>query len=182
VLKVNSYAHFASLGSLIRLFKECSISSPEPIILDTGARFYYDYLTYQNYFIDVNIYLGNLRDYLLANNVPLIKRKITSFSEIESEVVINCTGVGAREISFDISVRPSPAYLLAFQDSSPLDYILKTNQVEPFYVYPKTEYTKSNGDRIAISGIIGGIKDLNENDHQFNFLKVNEILTNFYGH
>jgi hypothetical protein len=182
VLKVNSYAHIKSVGSLLRLFKECSISSPETIILDTGAKFYYNYLSYQNYFIDVNIFLSNLRDYLLANNVPLIKRKITSFAEIESEVVINCAGLGAKELLADISVRPSPTYLLAFQDSSPLDYILKTNQVEPFYVYPKTGYTKSNGDKIAISGIIGGIKDLNENDQQFNFLKVKEILANFYGH
>lgn len=181
VLKINTYAHVASLGSIIRLLKECSSKLPEPIVLDTGAKFYSDYLTYQNYFIDVNIFLGDLRDYLLANNVALIKRKITAFTEIESEVIINCTGLGARELLQDSSVKPSPTYLLAFQDS-PLDYILKTGQNEHFYVYPKTGYTNLNGEQIVISGIIGGIKDLKINDHQCNFLKIKQMLINFYGH
>ncbi len=180
ILKINSYAHVTSLGSLITLLKECSNVSPEPIILDTGAKFYNDYLAYQNYFIDVNLFLGYLRDYLLANNVEFIKRKIAAFAEIESEVIINCTGLGARELLQDNFLKPSPTYLLAFQDS-PLDYILKTGQ-EHFYIYPKTGYTNLDGHKIVISGIIGGVKDLKENDEMFNFLKINQMVGDFYGH
>jgi hypothetical protein len=181
ILKINSYAHNTSLGSLAKLLKECEISLPKPIILDTGAKFYLDYSVYQNYFIDVNIFLSDLRNYLLANNVELIKKKIASFDEIESEVIINCTGLGAKEILPDNFLRPSPTYLLAFQDS-PLDYILKTGREDHFYLYPKTGYTNPDGHKIAISGIIGGVKDLNESDQKLNFLKINQMINNFYGH
>ncbi len=181
IIKIDSYAHFSSLGALINVLKECSDSTPENIILDTGAKSYHDYVTYQNYFIDVNIFLGNLRAYLLANNVQIIKKKITAFAEIESEIIINCTGLGAKELLPDSSVKPSPAYLLAFQDS-PLNYILKTGQDTQFYIYPKKGYTDSNGHKIAISGIIGGSKDFKENDLDFNFAKAKQMLTKFYGH
>ncbi len=181
IIKIDSYAHFSSLGALINVLKECSDSTPENIILDTGAKFHDNYVMYQNYFIDVNIFLDNMRAYLLANNVKMIKKKIKSFNEIESEVIINCTGLGAQELLPDSSIRPSHAYLLAFQDS-PLNYILKTGQDAHFYLYPKQGYTDSNGHKIAISGIIGGSKDFKENDLQFNFAKAKQMLTEFYGH
>ena len=117
----------------------------------------------------------------MANNVQIIKKKIAAFAEIESEVIINCTGLGAKELLPDSSVKPSPAYLLAFQDS-PLSYILKTGQDAHFYIYPKKCYTDSNGHKIAISGIIGGSKDFKENNLQFNFAKAKQMVTEFYGH
>ncbi len=59
---------------------------------------------------EVRRYLPQLKRFLEQDSrVKFIKKKISSLSELkdEADVVINCSGLGARDLVGDLTVRPA---------------------------------------------------------------------------
>lgn len=182
IQKIKAYAHQTVLASYFKLAQDNVCKQPEAILLDTGYKLHQDFRFYTNFFIDVNLFMQNLKDYLLVSQVSLISQKVTSFEQIDSSIIINCTGLGARELLNDNSLTPTPTQLIAFQDS-PLDYILQSSKTDQFYIYPKNNYTNHNGENLKISGIVGGIKQIEyAKNYSLNLELINQKMHNFFGH
>jgi hypothetical protein len=60
--------------------------------------------------IEVRYYLREIRRFLTQDSrVKFLKKKIHSFNELvdQPDVVINCTGLGSRQLSNDQTIRPA---------------------------------------------------------------------------
>ncbi|WP_261719996.1 FAD-dependent oxidoreductase [Streptomyces sp. FZ201] len=66
--------------------------------------------------IDMSTHLPWLRERLLAVGGTIETRTVSSFTEAEAPVVVNCTGLGARELVPDPSVRPVRGQLVVVEN------------------------------------------------------------------
>ncbi|CAF3283311.1 unnamed protein product [Rotaria sp. Silwood2] len=65
--------------------------------------------------IEVRYYLRELRRFLAQDfRVKFIKKKIHSFNELmhKTDIIINCTGIGARQLANDQTVRPARGQII----------------------------------------------------------------------
>ncbi|MBO1329677.1 FAD-binding oxidoreductase [Streptomyces sp. VRA16 Mangrove soil] len=66
--------------------------------------------------IDMPVHLAWLRGELAAAGVAVEERAVTSLREVTAPVVVNCTGLGARELVPDASVRPVRGQLVVVEN------------------------------------------------------------------
>ncbi|WP_329222598.1 FAD-binding oxidoreductase [Streptomyces sp. NBC_01485] len=66
--------------------------------------------------IDMSTYLPWLRERLLRAGGTVEERTVTDLAEADAPVVVNCTGLGARELAADPSVRPVRGQLVVVEN------------------------------------------------------------------
>ncbi|SEP57700.1 D-amino-acid:oxygen oxidoreductase [Streptomyces sp. yr375] len=66
--------------------------------------------------IDMSMYLPWLRERLLRAGGTVEERTVTDLAEADAQVVVNCTGLGARELAADPSVRPVRGQLVVVEN------------------------------------------------------------------
>lgn len=66
--------------------------------------------------IDMSTYLPWLRERLLRAGGTVEERTVTDLEEAEAPIVVNCTGLGARELAADPSVRPVRGQLVVVEN------------------------------------------------------------------
>jgi hypothetical protein len=124
-----------------------------------------------------SLYLSKLYSYLKSNNCIFEKKNLSSFYEIDSKIIFNCTGLGSYSLNNDIEVRPICGHFITLNDESfsKLNYIILINNLKEvtnidlpgiFYFMPKS------------SGYIGGtfIQDYKGDDKKFNQEMINGIM------
>jgi hypothetical protein len=143
-------------------------------------------------FIDTILLMKQLKMFLEKNNIKFVKKRINSFDEIKDNIIINCTGLGARELNNDSKVNSVQGHLIMMKDQVPQDlhYMIFANVNEgqtkngqkikrSFYLFPKMSGTSSND-----IGVLGGTFIENSYKDTPNIEEFDNLIDNmkkFYG-
>lgn len=76
--------------------------------------------------IDMSMYLPWLRGRLLRSGGTVEERTVSGLAEAEAPVVVNCTGLGARELAADPSVRPVRGQLVVVENPGVDTWLVST--------------------------------------------------------
>ena len=88
--------------------------------------------------IDMAVHLPWLRERLLRAGGSVEERTVTDLAEAEAPVVVNCTGLGARELVGDASVRPQRGQLVVVENPGVDTWIVSAGQDgAPAYLFPQ---------------------------------------------
>lgn len=116
-------------------------------------------------FMDTGALMKSLTQTLKKSKIKFVKKKIHSFSELKQNVIFNCSGMGAKELSNDSKMVSVQGHLIMLQHEKPqdLNYMMlvyfgkdktKNNQniKRSFYIFPKKAVNAKPGD----IGVLGG--------------------------
>ncbi|KUM78075.1 FAD-dependent oxidoreductase [Streptomyces curacoi] len=88
--------------------------------------------------IDMTAFLPWLRERLLKAGGVIETRTVSSFTEVGAPVVVNCTGLGARELVPDPSVRPVRGQLVVVENPGIRTWLTSTDDDgEMAYFFPQ---------------------------------------------
>ncbi|MFF3348365.1 FAD-dependent oxidoreductase [Streptomyces sp. NPDC002779] len=88
--------------------------------------------------IDMSTHLPWLRDRFLGAGGEIEARKVSALTEAQAPVVVNCTGLGARELVPDPSVRPVRGQLVVVQNPGIDTWVTSTDASgEMAYFFPQ---------------------------------------------
>ncbi|GAA3847574.1 FAD-dependent oxidoreductase [Streptomyces coacervatus] len=88
--------------------------------------------------IDMSTHLPWLRERLLAAGGVVEERTVAGFAEVDAPVVVNCTGLGARELVPDASVRPVRGQLVVVENPGIRTWLTSTGaDGEMAYFFPQ---------------------------------------------
>lgn len=179
--------------SLLEPYVGVMVEPAKDVILDFGngtqrKMIVYDDGIYINtYFLMEDLYR------LLKDRVKLVKRKIQDINTLTQRIILNCTGIGAKDLVKDGEMVSVQGHLIMLKDQNPSDINhmivvffdkgkTKSNYIiqRSFYIFPKrvSNYIKED------IGIIGGtyIEGANENTpHEEEFKIMIEAAKKFYG-
>ena len=143
-------------------------------------------------FIDTSLLMQELKSHL-KDKVIFKRQKISDFSEIKSNFIINCSGIGAIKLNHDEKLVPVQGHLIMLKDQNPkhLDHMIFTYLDETinqhnqhvqraFYISPKKLSNSKEND----IGVIGGSFIKNANYKTPNTEEFEYIINNakkFYG-
>ncbi len=145
-------------------------------------------------FIDTGILMESLTNHLkLSQKVKFVKQKISNFSEIETQYVINCTGLGGKELNTDPAMVSIQGHLIMLNDQNAADLqhmilvYFDEGQTESgqkvkrsFYIFPKHLPGSGENDVGVIGGtFIVGATPETENKKEFKIMMKG--ARNFYG-
>lgn len=116
-------------------------------------------------FMDTEVLMHSFTHILKNLNVSFVKKKINNFFELEENIIFNCTGLGAQQLSKDALVTSTQGHLIMLnrQNLQDVNYMMlvsfDTNKTlngqemrRSFYFIPKRHPGMQSGD----VGVIGG--------------------------
>ncbi|MCC8372190.1 MAG: FAD-binding oxidoreductase [Rickettsia endosymbiont of Pseudomimeciton antennatum] len=167
---------------------------PKNVILDFGNGTTRPMIAYDDgIFINVSKMMENLTSYLKSKNVSFVQGKVKNFAEVKTKYIIDCTGLGAKELDNDSKVVSNQGHLIMLKDQNPEDlkYLVsialghgktKSGQVVnwSFYIHPKQLPSASLDDIGLIGGTyIEGATSATPNEEQFDLIV--QRARDFYG-
>ncbi|MER5214548.1 FAD-dependent oxidoreductase [Streptomyces sp. NPDC002838] len=88
--------------------------------------------------IDMSTHLPWLRERFLAAGGAIEERTVTDLAQVPAPVVVNCTGLGARELVPDASVRPVRGQLVVVENPGIRTWVVSTApDGQPAYFFPQ---------------------------------------------
>ncbi|MFH8799104.1 NAD(P)/FAD-dependent oxidoreductase [Streptomyces sp. NPDC017936] len=97
--------------------------------------------------IDMTAHLPWLRERLLRAGGTVEERTVTDLAEADAPVVVNCAGLGARELAGDASVRPQRGQLVVVENPGVRTWLVSTDPAgETAYLLPQP------GGRLLLGG------------------------------
>lgn len=109
---------------------------------------------YDTLLIEPPTFLGRLRSDLRRQLVPMNKQTFSSPSQVSAlgeRIVINCTGLGSREIWTDDNLRPRQGQLVFLKPQSNLQYL--------YSGVPQRGYIFARDDAVVVGGTDDSIDD-----------------------
>lgn len=118
-------------------------------------------------FVNTHRAMNRLHERLAAHQVPLIQQKVHAFSEIEDDIIFNCTALGSAHLCNDQLMQPIQGHLLTLKNQSYVErnYMIfatieEDDRICNLYTMPR------------FGGVVGGtfIKNessLTSNQHEF---------------
>lgn len=164
------------------------------VILDFGTGTTQTMVAYDDgIFIDTAKMMTHLTSYLKNKGVKFIQKTLTSFQEVDTHYLFNCTGLGAAELSQDAEMESVQGHLILLKDQDPrgLQYMLLDYFGEgqtscgqrvkrSFYIFPKVLAGSGPQDIGVIGGtFIQGATAETPNEEEFEILL--QGAKNFYG-
>lgn len=144
-------------------------------------------------FMDTGLLMDSLTKILKKHKVKFVKQKINKFSELSQNIIFNCTGMGAKQLSNDDQMISVQGHLIMLKHEKPedLNYMMlvyfgkdktKHNQTikRSFYIFPK----KAFGSKPDDIGVIGGTFVENADSSTPNTEEFDIVIQNarkFYG-
>ncbi len=93
--------------------------NPKQASLDHGMM--HTMLEYQCLFVSVTALMNELQTLRLKYDIPIIEKEISSFDEVESPIIFNCAGFGAKQLTGDKKMLPVQGHLISLQDQPDCD-------------------------------------------------------------
>ena len=135
------------------------------VILDFGNGTKRPMVSYDDgIFIDTAVFMQSLTDYLRPR-VTFVEKKISSYAELDTDVIVDCSGLGAAKLQNDAEMVPVQGHLIMLRDQVPanLQHMIlvyfdkgktESNQdvKRSFYIFPKHLLNTPKND----VGVIGG--------------------------
>jgi hypothetical protein len=138
------------------------------------VREFYHFRTFN---IISDTFMNNLMRICKNLRIPIEYKKISSFSEIESSVIFNCSGLGSRELNNDRNVYPICGHGIILNDNSfsEIDYIMSVSNIPELKNY---NYDGKLYFMPKISGFIGGtfVSNYDGKDNKFNNQEIASLL------
>jgi D-amino-acid oxidase len=144
-------------------------------------------------YMDVSILMQDLKAAVMKENIPFIQKKIHSFTEVHDKVILNCSGLGAKELLHDDNLISVQGHLILLKDQNPEDvnYMVEMylgkgtttsglSNTRAFYIFPKHLPGSSPND----VGVLGGtyIEHADPSTpHEEEFEIIMENAKKFYG-
>ncbi|MEV6016748.1 MULTISPECIES: FAD-dependent oxidoreductase [unclassified Streptomyces] len=97
--------------------------------------------------IDMPAHLRHLRERLLRAGGTVEERTVTDLAELDAPVVVNCSGLGARELVPDAAVRPVRGQLVIVENPGIREWVVSKDAADgtTTYVFPQP-------DRVILGG------------------------------
>ena len=164
------------------------------ILLDFGNGTKRNMVVYDDaIFVDTLQIMDSITNYLKNKKVKFKQAKIYDFNEIDSKFIINCTGLGAKELNDDSKLESVQGHLITLkeQNSDNLQYLLFIDEKEAIsmsghkakrllYVMPKhLPYSGPNDVGVIGGTFIEGATDETPNEEEFDLMI--ERARKFYG-
>ncbi|NNM43320.1 MAG: FAD-dependent oxidoreductase [Chlamydiae bacterium] len=120
---------------------------------------------YMTYFMDTSLFMKRFHEELAHLHIPMEIREISSFDEVEEEIVFNAAGLGSRDLCQDQDLIPVRGHLVTLTPSSGkshMDYMIfskfyQDGKNETLYLFPKTSSVCSEHKKgVACHGVLGG--------------------------
>jgi len=144
-------------------------------------------------FINTSEMMTSLKVFLQERNVGFVHNKLLQITDVESNFIINCSGLGAAHLVEDSRMVSVQGHLIMLQDQNPEDlkYMITVNFGEgktsigqkikrAFYMFPKKLHQSSPRD----IGVIGGTFIENGTPETPNYDEYKSIVQtarNFFG-
>lgn len=142
------------------------IPPKEIVTLDFGNGIRYPgFFKYKTYFIETANLMLQLTAEIKKLRIPLEIRELSTFDDVAEEIIINCSGLGARELNGDRNMIPVRGHIILCNERAGfghMDYIIYTKceqdgKEEYVYLFPKTKTVSSNEPKgVACRGLLGG--------------------------
>lgn len=71
-----------------------------------------------NIFLNVRLLMATLRQLLTNKGVEFVQRKVNSFEELGEVIVVNCAGIGAKELCRDGELFPVQGHLIMLKSAN----------------------------------------------------------------
>ena len=152
------------------------VKEPTSVIVNFGPNKNYTAMKYETVFVNSHEIMRELNRNIAELDIPIIKKEICSFGQIEENIIFNCAGFGAKELAQDKRIVPVQGHLITLKnqpDIKELQYMIN------FKVVMVDENGKSRDELIYFapreSGILGvtfirGQDSLDANSHEFDRL------------
>ena len=97
---------------------------------------------FQTYFINTPDIMAELTSLLNQRGIRRTRKTINNFSEINSDIIFNCSGMGARLLNQDNNVYPNLGILLLLKQPNieQLHYIIYTRYRSPWSTSTEASY------------------------------------------
>lgn len=167
---------------------------PKDVILDFGNGTTRAMVAYDDgIFIHTEKMMSNLHKYLKNNKIQFIQKKIISFTEIDDEFIVNCSGLGASVLNNDPEMLSVQGHLIMLkkQNSKDLQHMISLHLSEgtteagqkvdrSFYIFPKHFVNTGINDIGVIGGtFVKGATNSTRNEQEFDILL--QGAKDFYG-
>ena len=152
------------------------VKEPTSVIVNFGPNKNYTAMKYETVFVNSHEIMRELNRNIAELDIPIIKKEICSFGQIEENIIFNCAGFGAKELAQDKRIVPVQGHLITLKnqpDIKELQYMIN------FKVVMVDKNGKSRDELIYFapreSGILGvtfirGQDSLDANSHEFDRL------------
>ncbi|WP_425363688.1 FAD-dependent oxidoreductase [Candidatus Tisiphia endosymbiont of Hybos culiciformis] len=182
-------------GSDLEPYVTAKVMQPaKDVILDFGNGTTRKMVAYDDgILINVPKMMTSLTNYLKNQQVTFIKNKIKNFAEINTKYIVDCTGLGAKELNNDNAMVPGQGHLIMLKNQNPEDvkYLIsvdlgsgktQSGQIASryFYMHPKHLPSSATDDVGVIGGtFIEGATAQTPNEQEFDLLITR--ARDFYG-
>ncbi len=143
--------------------------------------------------INVGLMMQQLTQLLAARGIPTIIAKIETLDQITTPIIINCTGLGAKELVHDAGVLPTQGHLrhLINQPAEALSYLIMMDHSKArtgtgfqvkrsLYLAPRQQHENNFTTGILGTTSIKGANDSTPHDSEFEIMLGNARRF-FYG-
>jgi FAD dependent oxidoreductase len=168
------------------------METAKDVLIDFGNGTTHEMVVYDDgIYINPYFFMDALSRYL-RSKITFIQKKIHSFAEIPDRFIMDCTGLGARELDADSAMVPVQGHLMLLRDQNPLDLeymliyhgYLKTKDgfliKRALYIFPKQLLDAPEEDVGVLGGtfIVGATADA---PHEEEFEIILHGARQFYG-
>lgn len=161
------------------------VSKPEQITIDFGTGKQYDVMRYETIFINTLAMMNELHRNIAELRIPIARSEVSSFDEINDEIIFNCSGLGVRQLVNDPRIVPVQGHLILLKNQPPseqLQYLINVKVLSTnLKGMPRDELIYFAPKRSGILGItfLRGQQDETANTYEFDRLLERSI--NFFG-
>lgn len=138
----------------------------EQVTLDFGHGVRHEnFRKYMTYFMDTTQLMKQLTREVERLGVPIDLETVSSFDDVEEEVVFNCSGIAARELNGDAAMIPVRGHLVLLNEQAGtehMDYMIYTKvhqdgKEEYIYMFPKSVAVSADApEGIPCKAVLGG--------------------------
>jgi hypothetical protein len=179
--------------SQLESYVDIVLKPARDVILDFGNGTTRQMVVYDDsIFLNTSYMIKALTKYL-KSRIKFSKKKVTSFKDVDSKFIINCSGFGSHLLNNDEKLIPVQGHLITLKNQKPkdLNYTLlvylneeenKHNQKckRAFYIFPKKNNKECGNDIGVIGGtFIWGANDTTPNEEEFD--NIIDNAKKFYG-
>lgn len=115
------------------------MSEPEDVIIDFGNGKQYPAREYQALFINASIMMNELQRNIKELEIPIIQKEICAFSNIQDQIIFNCTNLGAKVLTQDSRMVPVQGHLISLTDQ-PIEHL-------QYMINYRVTMTNANGSK-----------------------------------
>jgi len=94
----------------------------------------YEMTMVKTFHVTPSLYLANLREVIKKLAIPIICKTVSDFSEIDSNYIINCSGLGSKDLCKDVNAVAVGGHsiILENEDCGKVDYLIAIHSLEKY--------------------------------------------------